>query len=204
MEQVEQVQPDAVVENVAKARGPRRWLVALVLGVALVGTATWWFTTVHPGALAQTNGLTVCADYAANGATDFTMTGVDLDPPAGATVLAVRLVEPQNVEVADARVVPISPDRTGGTNLAGFVEWPLSDPGQYTVDWSADRDLVGARLSPGTTETPYLHLHIVDPTQPASFEAWQIEYRMRATRWVSTLTTGLRQPVAPTTCDDVL
>jgi hypothetical protein len=46
-------------------------------------------------------------------------------------------------------------------------------------------------------EAPVLHLHVVDPTRDASFDAWQVEYRMWGVRWVSTFTHALRSTAAP-------
>jgi len=192
------------MEQGERVRQRRR--VGVVLTVVLVGlgaVATWWFTAAHPGThLARAGDVTMCAD-SANG-TELVMGGLEFSPPADATVLAVRLVDPQNVELADARVVPLVSDEGSGSLIFGLTAgWPVEDAAEYTVDWTADRDLVGAHLRPGVAEAPYLHLRVLDPDQPASFGSWQVEYRLRATTWVSRFTIGFTRPAGPAGCDAV-
>lgn len=206
MGHVEQVER---VEQGGPASAPRRHLLAIVAGIVLVslgGVAAWWFSAVHPGnQLAGIVGGTMCFAPVATSEGELVRGGIDLDVPSATTILAVRLVDPQNLELAHARVVPVVADDDGGVNVLGATTgWPIADPAQYTVDWTGDRDLVGAHLRPGIAEAPYVHLHVIDPSKPASTEGWEVEYRMYATKWVSTLHLAVRLPTADQTCDDVL
>ena len=192
------------MEQGERATMPARRLVVsaiAVVTVAAVAVTTWWFTAVHPGMhLAESAGVTVCFAPVTVSGTELVVGGLDFSPPSRATILAVRLVEPQNIELADTRVVPVLPD--AGPGLGAATGWPIGDRDQYGLDWAADRELVGAHLKPGVTEMPYLHLHVVDPTQSASFDAWQVEYKMRATRWSSTFPKRIEVPLEQSACGD--
>lgn len=189
-----------------RAGASRRSVVVAGVAALLAATATWWFTAAHP-AMYLTGGEvggTACFDPVATAGTELIRGGITFEPPADATILAVRLVEPENIELADARVAPLTSGTSRGqTGIGTATGWPLEDREQYALDWAADRDLVGAHLRRGVTEVPYLHLRVVDPLQPVSLDGWQIEYRMRATKWVSTLGTAVKMPVAPATCSDL-
>jgi hypothetical protein len=193
------------VTQVKRVRSRRRQVAAGVAAL-LVATAAWWFTAAHPGMYLTGGdvGGTACFDPVETAGTELIRGGITFDPPADATVLAVRLVDPENVELADARVAPLTAGASDGQAIIGTATgWPLEDAELYAMDLGADRELVGAHLRSGVAEVPYLHLHVVDPHQPVSLEGWQVEYRMRATKWVSVLNLAVTMPVAPATCSDL-
>jgi hypothetical protein len=193
------------VKQAKQTSSTRRNVVVALLAAAGI-TAAWWFTATHPGMYLTGGevGGTACFDPVATAGTELIRGGITFDPPADATVLAVRLVEPENIELADARVAPLTTGAPGDqTTIGTATGWPLEERERYAMDWTADRELVGAHLRGGVTEVPYLHLHVVDPLQPVSLEGWQVEYRMRATKWVSTLGTAVKMPVEPATCNDL-
>lgn len=190
-----------------RTRGTRRRVAitaALVALAAAVAAPVWWFTTSHP-AMHLTGGPVgglVCFDPTAS--TELVRGGIAFAPPADATILSVRLVNPHNLELVDARVAPVRTAEDGGSTIFGATTgWPIEEPDQYSIDWAGDRELVGARLRPGVSEAPYVHLHVVDPSQSSSTDGWRVEYRMHATRWVSTLDLRTTVPARPATCEDV-
>ena len=180
----------------------------LVAGAFVVCFAVWWFASVHPGQHLGGSAVTMACflDGDVDGA-DVVRGGLRFVAPTAVEVLAVRLVAAENIEIADARVAPQA-KAAPGTDAAGLgtaVGWPVADREQYAMDWSRDRPLVGAHLAAGVEELPYLHLRVLDRSLEASYTAWQVEYRMRGTRWVSTFTTGTTVAAAGSSadpCDD--
>jgi len=168
--------------------------VVVAVVVVLAGVATWWFATVHPGThLGASSLTTTCTVRVDDGSGDVVRGGITLEAPADAEVLAVRLRDAENLVLEEARVAPETGPNAQGEFVAPGLErkWPIPDPESYTMDWSRDRPLVGARLEAGVTEVPYLHLRIVDTEQPARMSGWEVEYRVYATRWSTAYATGL-------------
>ncbi|MCV2395974.1 hypothetical protein OEB99_16790 [Actinotalea sp. M2MS4P-6] len=185
---------ERVPEGPVRAARPRRRAHPFLLGAAavLVAFVVWWFATPHPAMfLSGTGDIGLCATRITADDRDFVTGNVTFTAPRDVQVLSVRLVDPVNVTLADARIAPTVPQPDGGGVIPGLSRgWPLtvSDRADLTLDWSSERDLDGAHLTAGVTEAPILHVQVVDPSQDASFRAWEVEYRMAGTRWVSRFT----------------
>lgn len=189
-------------------RRKRRVRAVASLGLGLLAVASWWFGTVHPGThLSSASGVVLCLGRASVDEQDIVVGQLEFRAPDDVEVLSVALVDPVNLTLADARVV--SADRVGDPTdpiLAFGVArgWPLTEGqrAEYALDWSTERDLVGAHLAAGVTEAPILHLDVTDPSLDASYQAWQVVYRMNGTRWASTFTHALRVPGAVGPCGE--
>ena len=199
--------PDDDVGAAARGPVPRRrtgrttkaTAAMVVMALAALG-ATWWFGTVHPGMHLSDSGVTeTCVVREAPSDRDFAIGGVTFLPSDDVELLSVELVDPVNVRLVDADVVPTVAQPGGGTLIQHVGRWPLT-PGErdaLTVDWSRERALTGAQLDGGVEEMPLLHVSVVDPSRDASFEAWRVVYRMFGTRWESTFTQAFRTPAGP-------
>ncbi len=147
--------------------------------------------------LSGTEDITLCAGRMTPDERDVVIGNLTFVPPHDVQLLSIRLIDPVNVTLADAHLAPTVAQPGGGGTVPGLtLGWPLTaaDRAGYTLDWSAERDLVGAQLRAGVEEAPILHLQVLDPGQDASFRAWQVEYRMTGTRWVSTFTHAFQMP----------
>jgi len=72
--------------------------------------------------------------------------------PSEVTLLSARLVDALNVQLADAMVAPTLTQPGGGGTIPGLargLSLTAADRAQYTLDWSAERPVSGAALSPG-------------------------------------------------------
>ena len=201
--------PSEVGDPGAAAHRRRRLpprILASALTVVLAGTTAWWFGTPHPAMhLSGTGNLTSCAGRPTDAERDLVTGNVTFIAPRDAQLLSVTLLDPVNVTIADAVIAPTRSVPGGGGTIPGLVTgWPLTqaDRAGYTIDWSGERDLADARLTAGVEEAPILHLRVVDPSQEASFRAWQVEYRMSGTRWVSTFTHAVSMPGAVGPCTE--
>lgn len=189
-------------------RPPSRRSVLGIVGVALTVPMSWWLGAVHPGMhLTGVGDTLVCRGRLSADERDVVMGGLTFNPPRDAEILSVSLVDPVNTTLAGATVAPVSAPRGDGddawTAIPGGGEvWPMTpaDRAQYTVDWSQERDLVGAHLSSGVEEAAILHIRVTDPSEDASYRAWRVEYRMDGTRWVSTFTNAFTMPAAVGPC----
>lgn len=168
----------------------------VVLGLVLVAGGVAWRAAPHPAMdLSGTGDIAICAARPTAAEQDVVTGNLTFRPPRDVELVAVRLVEPVNVTLADAEVAATVLQAGGGGSVPGLAfGWPLTpaDRATYTLDWSTERDLAGATLRAGVEEAPILHLRITDPTRDASFSAWQVEYRMDGTRRVSTFTHSFR------------
>lgn len=177
-------------------RWHRRLLAAAAVAV-LAGGAFWWFSP-HPAMdLSGTDNTLVCATRTTAGERDVVLGNVAFAPPRGVDLLSVQLVDPVNITLVDAKIAPTVPQRGGGGTIPGLaLGWPLTaeDRASFTLDFAAERDLVGAHLTGEVAEAPILHLQVGDPSRDASFRSWRVVYRMDGRRWVSTFTHAFRMP----------
>ncbi|HEY3438188.1 MAG TPA: hypothetical protein VGK35_10925 [Actinotalea sp.] len=171
--------------------------------VVLAGTAAWWFGTAHRGTdLSEPGGGTTCAGGQKPNDRDLVTGGITFTAPRDLELLSIRLVDPVNITLADALIVPVVAKPGGGATVHGVTRgWPLTDADRatLTLDWAAERGLAGADLRAGVEEAPILHLQVIDSTKDASIGAWQVEYRMWGVRWSSRFDQALRSTAAPCT-----
>jgi len=179
-----------------RTRRAGRAVAAASVATALAGAGLWWFGTVHPAMDLSGTGLVEwCAGRDTATERDLVTGNVTFLPPHDVELLSILLLDPVNVTIADAEIAPTVAQPGGGGNTPGLSKgWPLTDADRagYTLDWSAERDFVGARLTAMVEEAPILHLQVEDPTRDASFRAWRVVYRMNGIRWVSTFTHSFR------------
>jgi hypothetical protein len=175
----------------------RRVTVAVAVLASLAAFGTWWNVPRPAMDLSGSGDIMLCAGRLTATEQDLVMGNVTFRPPREVQVDSVRLLDAVNVSLADAEVAATVAQPGGGGTTPGLSRgWPLTaaDRAEYTLDWSTERPLAGAELRAGVEEAPILHLHVVDPTQDASFRAWQVGYRMDGRRWVSTFTHAFRMP----------
>lgn len=155
MSEVVEVLPDERTDGASRLRRLRGRLV--VAGVSVVAFVIWWFATAHPGThLGAPGGGLGCMQRDDTTTGHAVRGGILLEASAPAEVLAIRLVDAENVVLEDARVVPAAGEAAEGKLAAPGVlgDWPIPDPQDYLVDWSRDRPLVGARLDEGSSRSP--------------------------------------------------
>lgn len=173
----------------------RRVTIVVAVLASLAAFGIWWSVPRPAMDLGGSDELVLCAARHTATEQDLVMGNVTFRPTQDVQVDSVRLLDPVNVSLADAEVAATVAQPGGGGAIPGLTTgWPLSaaEEAEYTLDWSTGRPLAGAELRAGVEEAPILHLHVVDPTQDASFRAWQVGYRMDGRRWVSTFTHAFR------------
>lgn len=179
------------------ARPIRRVTVAVAVLASVAAFGIWWNVPRPAMDLSGSGDIMLCAARLTATEQDLVIGNVTFRPPRDVQVDSVRLLDPVNVSLADAEVAATVAQPGGESTIPGLTTgWPLTaaDEAEYTLDWSTERPLAGTELRAGVEEAPILHLHVVDPTQDASFRAWQVAYRMDGRRWVSTFTHAFRMP----------
>ena len=188
----------------------RAWAITAA-GVAVVAAALAWVVPAHPVGEGSASGWSeTCAVRTDDASEQHAVVGV-LAPRTSraARITVVRLVEPVNIELADAMVLPVVAVPGADTVTFGAsTGWPLTPElqAELTLDWAAERPAVGASLDPDVEKAIGLHVQVDDPALDAAYAGVQVEYRMLGARWVQTYPQAFVMPGGLATCrtDDVL